>query len=199
MLLRCLPLPWLVVVVGLNFFCLSAEEHLFYYLYSISLSFLTPIVSCTYMCFHCAYWKRLWYPDAWALYCCTLLLRVHNCCVSINIYLQGLVRTCAVVPVFVQLLPGEWEEARCCGWCIFLPVLFGLSSSASAVGASVVCWSVSGVGYWIQHLCQHLILGLVERLVWWLDPNLVTGCSLDPGAGSEILVCVYVQQYRWLG
>ena len=46
----------------------------------------------------------------------------------------------------------------------FLPVLFVLSSSVSVVGASVVCCSLSWVGYWIQHLCQNWILGLVEQL-----------------------------------
>ena len=116
LLLRCLPLGWFVVV-GLQQFCFSYEEYLFYDMYSVSLILSTPIVRCTHMRFHRAFWRRFLYPGDLALYCLTLLLYVHTSCVSINICCKSLIRACEVAPVLIQLLPGE---CGCCG-CLLPP------------------------------------------------------------------------------
>ena len=167
------------MVVGLQQFCLSAEEDLFYDIYSASLILSTPLVRCTHMCFHRACWRRLTDPGDWALYYCTLILHVHTSRVSSNICWQSLVRACEVALVLVQVLP---VECGCCGFLFVLPLIFGSSESESSVAASVACWSEAGGGYWI-HLWRHWLLGLVGRLAQWLELDLVLGCILDPGGG----------------
>ena len=44
---------------GSTIIFLSAEEYLFYYLYSASLSLSPPLVRCSHMCFHHACWIKL--------------------------------------------------------------------------------------------------------------------------------------------
>ena len=168
------------MAVGLQQFFLSAEEDLFYDLYSASFILSTPLVRCTHMCFHRACWRKFLYPGDWGIYYCTLLLHVNTSCVSSNIYWQSLVRACEVAHILVQLLTGE---CGCCGCLFVLLLLFGLSTSESEVAASFACWSVSGGGYWI-HLWQHWILGLVGWLAQWLGLDLVLGCILAPGVGK---------------
>ena len=77
---------------------------------------------------------------------------------------------------------------------VFLPLVFYLSISVSAVAACVACWSLSGWGYWIRHMWRHWLLGLVGWLSQWLDLDLVSGCRLDPRLGKEMLGQTYVQQ-----
>ena len=61
------------------------------------------------------------------------------------------------------------------------------------LAASVAFWLVAGGGY-CMHLWWHWLLGLVGRLVWWLDMYLLLGCILSPGVNNEMVVHKCVQR-----
>ena len=165
-------------------------------MYSVSLILSTPIVRCTHMRFHRAFWRRFLYPGDLALYCLTLLLYVHTSCVSINICCKSLIRACEVASVLVKFLSAK---CGCCSCLFLVPLLSDSSASISAVSASVSCWSVARGVYWINHMWRHWLLGLVGQLAQLLDLDLVLRCRLAPGAGKEMVFHTCVQIFRWPG
>ena len=162
-------------------------------MYSVSLILSTPIVRCTHMRFHRAFWRRFLYPGDLALYCLTLLLYVHTSCVSINICCKSLIRACEVASVLVKFLSAK---CGCCSCLFLVPLLSDSSASVSAVSASVSCWSVARGVYWINHMWRHWLLGLVGQLAQLLDLDLVLRCRLAPGAGKEMVFHTCVQIFR---